>query len=215
MYNTDIPTKAELPTTAQLAKSTILAVITAITLLVTVVLPAEYAVDPTGIGRVLQLTQKGEIKRQLAEEAAADRLKDQQSKQPAPASPRSSLSDVFQTILGISSAQAQTAMRTDEVKIELKPTEGSEWKMSMKKDAQVQFTWSVQGGVVNYDMHASPSGGGKETSYKAARGVAGDQGVLTAGFDGTHGWFFRNRGTQPVTITLKVSGAYGELKRVQ
>jgi hypothetical protein len=41
-------------------------------LLVTVVLPAEYGVDPTGIGRVLGLTQMGVIKARLAAEAAAN-----------------------------------------------------------------------------------------------------------------------------------------------
>ena len=33
------------------------------------VLPAEYGIDPTGVGRALGLTQMGEIKVQLAEEA--------------------------------------------------------------------------------------------------------------------------------------------------
>ena len=74
MYNTDIPTRAELPSTAKLLRSTLLAAIIASVLLVTVVLPAEYAIDPTGAGRVLGLTQMGEIKTQLAEEAEQDRI---------------------------------------------------------------------------------------------------------------------------------------------
>jgi hypothetical protein len=28
-------------------------------------------------------------------------------------------------------------------------------------------------------------------------------------------WSFRNRGSQPVTITLRTSGAYTEIKKVQ
>jgi hypothetical protein len=60
MYNTDLPRRADLPTSAQLRRSTIIA------------LPSEYAVDPTGIGRLFGLTQMGEIKTQLAAEAAAD-----------------------------------------------------------------------------------------------------------------------------------------------
>ncbi|MEJ1936340.1 hypothetical protein WDZ92_39610, partial [Nostoc sp. NIES-2111] len=110
---------------------------------------------------------------------------------------------------------AQSAGRTDETKIALMPAEGVEWKMSMSKGGQVRYSWSVQGGVVNYDMHGTPQGGGKETSYKAARGVGSDEGVLSAAFDGTHGWFFRNRGSAAVTITLKTDGAYSDLKRVQ
>ena len=53
-----------------------IAVIAALAILITVVLPAEYGVDPTRIGRVLGLTEMGEIKQQLAEEAEADRQKE-------------------------------------------------------------------------------------------------------------------------------------------
>jgi hypothetical protein len=45
-------------------------------LLLTVVLPAEYGIDPTGAGRVLGLTQMGEIKVRLAREAAEDAAAD-------------------------------------------------------------------------------------------------------------------------------------------
>jgi hypothetical protein len=38
--------------------------------------------------------------------------------------------------------------------------------------------------------------------------------VLTAGFDGTHGWFFRNRGSAPVTVRLRTTGPYEEIRRV-
>ncbi|UWN50052.1 hypothetical protein ASALC70_02270 [Alcanivorax sp. ALC70] len=72
MYNTDIPKREELPSTAKLIRSTIIAAIVALVLLVTVVMPAEYGIDPTGAGRALGLTEMGEIKEQLADEAAAD-----------------------------------------------------------------------------------------------------------------------------------------------
>jgi hypothetical protein len=41
-------------------------------ILVTAVLPAEYRIDPTGVGRVFGLTQMGEIKQHLAAEAERD-----------------------------------------------------------------------------------------------------------------------------------------------
>ncbi|WP_348630155.1 hypothetical protein [Mesorhizobium sp. M7A.F.Ca.US.001.04.2.1] len=61
-----------MPTSAQLKRSTLIAALTAIALLVTIVIPSEYAIDPTGAGRILGLTRMGEIKTQLATEAAAD-----------------------------------------------------------------------------------------------------------------------------------------------
>jgi hypothetical protein len=65
MYNTDLPTRAELPSAIKLMQSTILAAIVALTLLITVVMPSEYGIDPTGVGRLLGLKQMGEIKRSL------------------------------------------------------------------------------------------------------------------------------------------------------
>lgn len=74
MYNSNTPNSQDLPSTAKLIKSTILAIIGAGVLLVTVVMPSEYGIDPTGIGRLLGLTDMGEIKTSLAKEAAADAL---------------------------------------------------------------------------------------------------------------------------------------------
>ncbi|OYW58607.1 MAG: transmembrane anchor protein [Bosea sp. 12-68-7] len=219
MYNSDIPTRAELPTSAQLLRSTAIAIVAAAGILVTIVLPAEYAIDPTGIGRMLKLTEMGEIKTQLAAEAEADRLKDG----PAPATPSpDQRSSLLTTLAGLFVSPAQAgervvlaqAEKTDETVITLEPTKGAEYKLTMAKGAQVTFDWSVKDGVVNYDMHGTPGPGAKEKSYKTGRAVAGDTGVLTAEFDGGHGWFWRNRGTKPVTIFLRTKGAYAEIKRM-
>lgn len=72
MYNTDLPRRAELPTAAQLKRSSWIAGVTASAILAFIVLPSEYAIDPLGVGGVLGLTQMGEIKIQLADEAAQD-----------------------------------------------------------------------------------------------------------------------------------------------
>lgn len=72
MYNANIPSNTELPSTAKLIKSTLLALIGAGILLVTVVMPAEYGIDPTGVGKALGLKQMGDIKHALAHEVEAD-----------------------------------------------------------------------------------------------------------------------------------------------
>ena len=78
MFNSQMPRLEDLPSSNQLVRSTLIAAATAGALLVTVVLPSEYAIDPTGVGRVLGLTEMGEIKMQLADEAAADAARDAQ-----------------------------------------------------------------------------------------------------------------------------------------
>ena len=222
MYNTDIPSRAELPTTRQLLRSTALALFSAAAILVAVVLPAEYAIDPTGIGRLLGLTPMGEIKVQHSQEAEADRALDARN---APASPapdrRSGLIGRALAGLFIGPAHAQTPAPTSspvqagEMTVTLAPAEGVEVKMEMKGGAKAEYSWAATGGGVNYDLHASPAGGGDEKSYKRGRAEAGDQGTFTAFYDGSHGWFWRNRTSRPVTVTLKVSGDFTNLKRMK
>lgn len=214
MYNSDTPTRAELPTSAQLLKSTVIAIVAAIAILVAIVLPSEYGIDPTGAGRVLGLTEMGEIKTQLAEEAEADRIRDQQNTVPAaPVAPQqgSSLLDRIYAEFLVGSAHAQEA-RSDEMSVTLAPGEGAEIKLVMVKGAQANYAWTANGAVVNFDTHGD--GGGENISYEKGRGVAEDEGVLEAAFDGNHGWFWRNRTDAPVTVTLKTSGAYSDIKRM-
>ena len=211
MYNSDTPTRAELPTSAQLLKSTVIAIVAAIAILVAIVLPSEYGIDPTGVGGALGLTEMGEIKTQLAEEAEQDRIRDQQNATPTDTPQGSSLLDRIYAELLVGSAHAQET-RTDEMSVTLAPGEGAEIKLVMVKGAQANFAWTANGAVVNFDTHGD--GGGENISYEKGRGVAEDEGVLEAAFDGNHGWFWRNRTDAPVTVTLKTSGAYSDIKRM-
>ncbi len=76
MADENIPANSHAPSARALRKSTMIAATIALVLLVTVVLPAEYGIDPTRVGRLLGLTQMGEIKVRLAKEAAADQAAD-------------------------------------------------------------------------------------------------------------------------------------------
>ena len=221
MFNSQEPNPDDLPSSAQLVKSTIISVIAAGVLLVTVVMPSEYAIDPTGLGSAMGLTEMGEIKAQLAEEAELDRQKDQSAgesliaPQAAPATAPQEGSSLLERIIhefGISAAYAQHAARQDEVSITLQPGEGAEVKLVMLKGATAKYAWTANGSKVNFDTHGD--GGGESISYEKGRGVAEDTGVLEAAFDGNHGWFWRNRTGDPVTVTLKTDGAYSDIKRV-
>lgn len=218
MFNSQAPKSGDLPSSAQLVKSTIISAIVAAALLVTVVLPSEYGIDPTGVGSALGLKEMGEIKAQLAEEAELDR---QNSGTPTVGNDKpvetgttplegSSLLDRIIREFGVSAAHAQE-IRKDEISVSLQPGEGAEVKLAMSKGAKANFAWTATD-KVNFDLHGD--GGGESTSYEKGRGVAEDDGVLEAAFDGNHGWFWRNRTSAPVTVTLKTDGAYTDIKRV-
>ena len=212
MFNSQAPAPGDLPSSAQLLKSTVLAAAAAAVILVTVVLPSEYAIDPTGIGSAMGLTAMGEIKTQLAEEAELDRVNSMQSTTTAPAQEGSSLMDRIIREFGVSTAHAQEALRQDEMSITLQPGEGAEIKLMMLKGAKANYSWTANGGTVNFDTHGD--GGGENISYEKGRGVSEKTGVLEAAFNGNHGWFWRNRTSAPVTVILKTDGAYSDIKRM-
>ena len=206
MFDSKKPSLEELPTSAQLIKSTIIAAVSALVILVTVVLPAEYGIDPTRIGHALGLAEMGEIKTQLAAEAEADR-------QPAATSDDQSslLNDVLGLFVGTAHAQTASSEWTDQYSVVLTPGEGIEVKLAMEEGAEAEFLWVADNGVVNFDLHGDGPGD-NFISYEKGRGEPKDEGVLTAAFTGNHGWFWRNRDRQDVSVTLYVRGDYSEMK---
>ncbi|EIV1705513.1 transmembrane anchor protein [Vibrio parahaemolyticus] len=205
MYNTDMPNRAELPTTKQLVRSTFIALGTAIVLLITVILPAEYAIDPTGMGRALGLTEMGEIKAQLAQEAEED-----QANSAVLAATKAVQNEPVKAEPEV--AVAVEPVWKDKIMLSLKPGQGAEVKLVMVKGQIAQFEWTSKGGPVNYDTHGD--GNGDSISYEKGRGVPDDRGELEAAFTGNHGWFFRNRNDKTVMVILKTNGDYAEMKRV-
>ena len=214
MYNAQKPNLDDLPTARRLWRSTAIAAGAAALILVTVVWPSEYGLDPTGIGGALGLAEMGEIKTQLAEEAEADRLMMEGTVEPQSSLQPGLLDAIFGAIVGTAHAQeapAAAAAWTDEITFSLDPGQGIEIKLVMEEGAIAPFEWVVAGGAVNFDLHGD--GSGNEISYEKGRGVPEDAGELTAAFTGNHGWFWRNRGDAPVSVTLRVAGAYSEIKR--
>ncbi|MBE4468155.1 transmembrane anchor protein [Vibrio parahaemolyticus] len=205
MYNTDMPNRAELPTTKQLVRSTFIALGTAIVLLITVILPAEYAIDPTGMGRALGLTEMGEIKAQLAQEAEED-----QANSAVVAATKAVQNEPVKAEPEV--AVAVEPVWKDKIMLSLKPGQGAEVKLVMVKGQIAQFEWTSKGGPVNYDTHGD--GNGNSISYEKGRGAPDDRGELEAAFTGNHGWFFRNRNDKTVMVILKTNGNYAEMKRV-
>lgn len=221
MYNSETPLRAELPTSKQLTRSTVIAAVCAAALLATVVLPAEYGIDPTGAGRLLGLTEMGETKARLIKEAQADAAPasamaaESTTSMPPAASPAPTITPApVNETAAAPAEQATAAMKwRDEMTITLSPGEGSEVKMRMKEGERAVFAWSVQGGAVNFDAHGD--GGGRSISYEKGRSVPADEGDLVAAFTGNHGWFWRNRGEDKVTLVLRTSGDYADLKRMK
>jgi len=197
------PNPADLPSSARLIKSTIVAAVVAAFLLMVAILPAEYGIDLTGVGKILGLTKMGEIKISLAQEAAAQRTEALAKQPPQPNQ------DVVPK-----QVETVTALRKDSLEFSLAPNEGKEIKLTMNKDERVRFVWYSDGAAANFDAHSdSVKHKIDYKSWQKGRSQR-EKGEIIAEFDGKHGWFWRNRTSKPMKITLQVEGEYSHIDKV-
>lgn len=192
--------QSEAPSTRRLLKATVAAIVVAGVVLVTTVLPAEYGIDPTGIGGRLGLNA-------LASTAAAAEL----PATPAAAKPaEAELDAVGQPLKAVEASavsKREGAYRRDTLSVTLPPGKGAEIKAAMKAGAGLVFHWTASGDVA-VDMHGERTGAAKDeyTSYWIEKTQRQASGTFTAPFDGSHGWYWLNRGSEPVTVQVEVTG---------
>ena len=209
MFNSNIPPIYDLPSTARLIVSTFTAIIIAGVLLATIILPAEYGIDPTGAGNFLGLTKMGEIKMRLAREAEADSLR-QKAMSEALIQNSDNLTVSVNETNDVKTRQA--VYREDKHVITLGPGKAAELKLKMSKGHQAKFSWKSNGKGIKHDTHGH---NGKDTiSYDKGRRVTQKSGVITAAFDGEHGWYWRNVSWNTVEIVLQTRGFYTDVVRL-
>jgi hypothetical protein len=174
----------------RLLRSTALAAGAALLILFTVVLPAEYGVDPLGAGRLLGLTALGEGKR------VAANMESESVMQAHPRQPR-----------------------TARVTIELGPREELEYKAQLAQGEPLLYSWRVARGPVYYEFHGEPTEGewpaGFFRSYEIGASSTEAHGSFVAPFTGRHGWYWRNLSDEPAAVTLEASGYYTKLGRIE
>jgi hypothetical protein len=183
------PDVAPAPSGRTLLKATLVALVVAGIVLVVAVLPAEYGIDPTGVGRTLGLMDLfaagGE------EEAAAG---------PATVTPGLA-GPVFPQIY---------EYRVDTREFTIEPGTGMEFKYELDKGASMLYSWKASG-FVDYDFHTEPEGKPSSESDSFDKGVAAQKrGAYTAPYNGIHGWYWENTSNRPVTVTLNTAGFYEE-----
>ena len=174
------------PSRKQLLKGTVIALVVAGLVLVAFVLPAEYGLDPLRIGRVLGLTELA----QESSEISAQLMHDHERK-----------------------------YLSGRVVISMKPGEGLEYKATLPEGEPLLYSWTVAGGPVYFEFHGEPTEGewpkDYYRSYQIKERSTGEHGSFVAPFTGKHGWYWKNLGSEPATITLEASGFYSRLGRVE
>ncbi|MEO5961994.1 MAG: hypothetical protein ABIO75_00490 [Thermomonas sp.] len=212
--------QSEAPSTRRLLKATAVAMAVAAIILVTTVLPAEYGIDPTGIGARLGLdvlggsAQAAEIKAPTV----ATRPQDATPDNAANVAEAVKAADAF----GVAPGQAfdtqavsrsAGAFRSDTLSVTLEPGKGAEVKARLKAGDRLVFHWVADNDVA-LDMHGEREGAKDAwTSYWVEPAQRAGSGTFVAPFDGSHGWYWQNRGTSPVTVQINVTGFQKELYR--
>lgn len=157
------------------------------------IIPAEFGRDPLGLGRVTGIARLWSPAEQVVVPSAA----------------------------AVPSARSfATSLRSDVIDIPLKvsgdPGHGDEieYKVRLNAGGAYVYSWDVQGIAdpeeFYTEFHGHTTASGKPMTvayYRKATGTA-DHGVLTAPFDGVHGWFFQNQSLTAVTVKLRLAGFY-------
>ena len=176
------------PSAARLAKTSGAALLAAAVVLVTVVLPAEYGIDPLGAGRALGIASM--------------------SQATVAAVPPPPVGDAFAPVQQGAVALYPGEFKVDSREFVLGPYEYIEYKYHLAKDASMFFSWDASGDVI-HDFHGDPDGAPASAaqSYdKTPRRKA--DGSFTAPFSGIHGWFWENPGADSITVKVTTAGFY-------
>ncbi|MEO8313311.1 MAG: hypothetical protein ABI645_00820 [Pseudomonadota bacterium] len=182
------------------------AVVAALVILLIAVLPAEYGIDPTGLGKVLGLTAINGptraliIKDVIGGNAAYRTVAVPQAGDPTPLP--------NPAVVQLKTADAATRLVT----VKLEPEQETEIKAILDEAQVILYSWSADGEVYT-DFHGhEPNSGQAFVRYEEQQTGHEGRGSLVAPFAGEHGWFWLNVSDKPVTITLNISGYFNEIK---
>ena len=203
------PPDRQAPSGKQIARSVVLAIVVAAVLLVTAVLPAEYGIDPTGIGRALGFTKLHAPATRTIEvkDVIGGNERVREVPIPSPGEPTPLPNPAVH--------QSQDAPpQTRTVTVTLSVDKETEIKAIMQEAKVIVYAWRVEGGNVYSDFHGhDPAIGGEAfVRYREDQETAGDSGSLVAPFAGEHGWYWLNVSPTPVTVTLTLTGFFDDIK---
>lgn len=198
------PGRFEPPSGRRIAVSSAIALGVALVVLVTIVWPAEYGRDPTGIGRLLGIegmsagaTQTIQIVDTIGGNETLREVEIPDFGEPVP-------------LPNPDVARAESGPpETITMAVELDEGAETEIKMVLTEGAMVVFDWEVIGGIVYSDFHGHTPEFGEDfwVRYREdQQGAAAGYGSLVAPFAGEHGWYWVNISDGPVTVNLTVTG---------
>ncbi|MBW0165537.1 MAG: hypothetical protein HYI21_02465 [Sediminibacterium sp. Gen4] len=183
-------------------KQVVIALVIGAALLVSAVLPAEYGIDPLGIGKATGFSKlyvgdagtetvaSGPHKVLKLENAGsgADVPKPAAADNPAPAT--------------------QLSERTDEVSVAIPAGKGLEYKVNMLKYGSLKYEWMTDKGELYFDFHGEVK---DNSNYFESYTIAYSNNIVgsfIAPFEGPQGWYFKNNSNEDITVKIRLKGQY-------
>ncbi|MBU2936793.1 MULTISPECIES: hypothetical protein [Pacificibacter] len=183
-------------------------------LLVIAVLPAEYGIDPTGLGETFGLDALSTKPITIAQ------FDGDLSFNVGDYDPTAERID--QSVQGLIHLE-DAPFHSEVIDIQIEDYGEVEYKFVMPADTTFVYSWQVleaQGDGVYYDFHGHPSSEdavnfpeGFEMAYAKGEGLT-QSGSFTAPFAGYHGFYFMNIEEGPITVRLNISGYWDESKEM-
>jgi len=198
--------------TKKIVLATIAAILIGGFIVVTAVLPAEYGIDPTGIGKkigfnklyqpVENVNATGlpgivalppvELLKLEGGGSEPEVIMPEEAKYPAP--------------------EKQYEEREDSVQINLKAGKGIEYKVKMLKYGRLKYGWQTNMGIVYSDFHGDvKQENPPKDIYYESYAIAYSNNVIgnvISPYEGRHGWYFKNITANDITISIKMKGQY-------
>lgn len=183
-------------------------------LLVIAVLPAEYGIDPTGLGETFGLDALS------AKPITIAQFDGDLSFNVGDYDPTAELID--ESVQGLIHLE-DAPFHNEVIDIQIEDYGEVEYKFVMPADTTFVYSWEVleaQGDGVYYDFHGHPSSEdavnypeGFEMAYAKGEGLT-QSGSFTAPFAGYHGFYFMNIEEGPITVRLNIAGYWDESKEM-
>jgi hypothetical protein len=180
------------------------------------VLPAEYGIDPTGVGKAMGITALSGFATPAAAQDFGQTLAFNVENYDVDAEV------INQSIRGLLNLQ-DAPFKSETFTIDIEDLGEVEHKFIMKQDETLLYSWRIlkaSGQGVYYDFHGHPSSAdapnypdGFEQAYSKGEGKA-QSGAFTAPFPGYHGFYFMNLEEGPIQIELTVSGYFDTHKEM-
>jgi len=192
----------------RLVTSILVAAAAGLLLLLTIVLPAEYGVDPLGTGQLLGLNAIN------AEPTRTIEISDV-------IGGNEQLTEVEIPDFGDPVPLPNPAVHQDEtipsetrtLQIPIGPEQETEIKTVLGEGKVILYSWEVDRGDIYSDFHGHAPEFGPEffVRYEEHQEGSGNDGSLVAPFSGEHGWYWLNYNEFPVIVTLTVNGYFDDI----